>query len=463
LVTKINDKELQSILFESPKGIAELLRSAAHPARLQILALLLCGKNEFSGLMQQTELSKTALANHLNQLVNKGLVQRVDRGTYSLTVDGKELLNAAATVYNDSSLREEERLELLSRRYTEGLTEGKALSKKVISKEVEYLPCWLSYTGAIGGSLRALGIDCDTIDVGGYSGYSFIINVSKGITCPSGPTALPPGTWIQIHKATENLGWTMEWFEGLPSSYPAKEGAPTPEEIKIARKLFEKIKQEIDERDRPVVLWGLVIPEYGIVKGYEGDSYITSTYRSVIHQREDPVLFYDLKAPGCLEAFFFKDRIKQEPATVDTGTLERAIKFAAGKMPTHQKYISGPGALEEWANVLESLPAEKQNYHGNSYVGVCVCEGRFMCAEFLRRLAKKHAGKQSVHLQEAAKSYEKGGKLMKEFSSVFPFKMQGEMKLEDRKKGAEILRSVKPFEEEAVKHMKNALEQWKTQ
>jgi len=461
LSKRINDKQIQNILFESPKGVAELLRSAAHPVRIQVLALLLQGEHDFSKLMQHTELSKTALANHLNQLMKKGLVQRVARGEYSLTVDGKELLNAAAAVYKDSARREEERRELLSRRYTEGLIKGKSLSKKVISKKAEYQPCWLSYTGAIAGSLRTLGVDCDITDVGGYSGYVFIINVSKGVTCPSGPTALPLETWKQIHKGTESLGWTMKHYE-YPQSYPAKEGNPTPQEIETAKNLFEKIKREMDERDRPVVLWGLVAPEYGIVKGYEGDFYITSTFRSLINQPEEPILFYDLKAPGCIDAFFFRDKVERDATVADREALERAINFAAAKVPIHDKYVGGPAALDEWANVLENLPEEKQNYMGNSYVGVCVGEGRFMCAEFLKRLSKKYHGKQLKHLQEAAECYEKGAKLMKEFARVFPFKHQGEMKLEDRKKGAEILRKVKPFEEEAIEHMKKALDEWET-
>ncbi len=458
---KINDKQLQNILLESPKGVAELLKSAAHPVRIQILALLSRGERDFSRLMQETELSKTALANHLKQLMSKRLVQRVARGEYRLTVDGKELLNAAAAMYKGSAQREEERRELLRRRYTKGMVEGKPLSKKVISKKVEYLPCWLSYTGAIAGSLRALGVDCDTVDVGGRSGYAFIINVAKGVTCPSGPTALPSETWKQIHKGTESLGWTIESYV-YPSSYPAKEGNPTPREIEIVKNLFEKIKREIDERDRPVVLWGLAIPEYGIVKGYEGNSYITSTYRSLIKQPEEPIPFHDLKAPGCIDAFFFRDRVKRDATVADREALERAISFAAAHVPILNNYVGGPAALDEWASVLESLPEEKQNYMGNSYVGACVCEGRSMSAEFLRRLSKKYHGKQSKHLQEAAECYEKGAELMKKFNRIFPFKHQGEMKLEDRKRGAEILRKVKPFEEEAIKHMKKALAEWET-
>jgi DNA-binding HxlR family transcriptional regulator len=456
---KTDDNSPHNVLLESPNGIAELLRLAAHPARIQIMALLLQGEHEFSNLMQQTKLSKTGLANHLNQLVEKELIEKIGRGEYNITADGKELLRAAAAMYEGSVQRQETKRQLLSRRYTEGLKVVKTLERRVISKKVEYQPCWISYFGAVAGCLRALGTDCDTVDVGGHSGYAFLINVAKNGTCPSGPTAFPEKTWKQIRQATEELGWTIGTlaYEG---SYPKKEGSPTPKEIEKVRKIFDKIKQEIDKRDRPVVLWGLVVPEYGIVKGYEGDSYIVSTFRSLNEQPEDPILFYDLKAPGCLDALFFCDKVKRRDETADKGALRRAINFASAKVPILSNYVAGPEALDEWANVLETLPEEKQNYHGNSYVGACYCESGEICAQFLKRLAKKYPGKQSKHLLKAAECYENGWKLMKELTQLFPFKFQGGMPFADRKRGAELLRRVKPNEEEAIQHMKNALEEW---
>jgi DNA-binding HxlR family transcriptional regulator len=455
LSREIVDKELQRVLLESPENVAELLRSVAHPVRIRILASLLRGENDFSKLMQATALSKTALANHLTQLINSRLIERVARGEYRLTGDGRDLLGSAVSMYKNSARREEQRTELLLRRYTKGLSEGKTMSKKVISKKVEYQPCWLSYTGAMAGALRGLGVNCDTADVGGYSGYSFIINVAKGVTCPSGPTALPAETWKEIHKGTESLGYALEWG-GHHGSYPVEPGKPTPEELEIVRKLFEKIKREIDEQDQPVVLWGLVIPEYGIVKGYEGNAYIVSTFRSLAKQPEEPVLFYNLDSPGAIDAFFFRKKSKGNSKATDLEALERAIRFASGNTPIHPNYVGGPASLEEWANVLEAIPEQKQNYMGNSYVGACVYESRNMCAQFLRRLAQKHPGESSKHLQKAAECYEKELELLKEFTVLFPFKHQGEMKAENRKKGAEILGKVKPLEELAFKHMRNA-------
>jgi DNA-binding HxlR family transcriptional regulator len=437
------------------------MKSVAYPARIHVLTLLTRGTDSFSNLLLHTKLSKTALANHLNRLVKMGLVQRVSRGKYTLTVDGRELLNAAITVYQNSMRREENQREALRSRYTKSLVEGKSLRQKVISKKAVYQPCWLSYTGAMAGSLKALGVNCDVVDVGGYSGYAFLINVSKGDTCPSGPTALG-AAWKQIHKATESLGWALEHYTEGFHCYPKVEGKHTPNEIELARKLFERVKRAIN-KDKPVVLWGLVVPEYGIVTGYKGESYLTSTFRHLTNQPENPILFYDLHAPSGLEAFFFKDKVKPDPILLGRGAVENAIRFAEAKNPTLDNYVAGPEALDEWANVLENLPEEKQNYHGNSYVAACVCEGRAIATEFLKRLADKHPGKHSEHLLAAAECYAKGAKLMEGFTQIFPFRFQGEMNAKDRKKAAELLRKIKPLEEEAIGHMKIALETWKNQ
>lgn len=339
------------------------------------------------------------------------------------------------------------------------MLEGKPLRRKVISRKVEYPPCTLSYTGAVAGSLRALGVDCDPVDVGGYSGYAFLINVAKGTTSASGPTALTVETWKRMLRGTENLGWTIEWRILYPHSYPVKRNNPTTKEIE---KVFEEIKREIDEKDRPIVLWGLAASEYGIVKGYEGNSYLTSTFRGFHNQSEDPVPFYDLKAPGCINALFFREKVTKNVVAIGKETLERDINFATAKVSIRAKYVGGPQALNEWANVLENLPEKNRGYMGNSYVGACVCEGRYMCAAFLRRLSDKHPGEQTKDLREAAEHYEEGWKLMKEFVKIFPFKFRGEMRTEDRKKGAEILRRVKPFEKKSIEHMQKALKKWET-
>ena len=64
--------EIKSLLLRSNIQIAELFKSIANSKRLQILAFVLEGQIPFNELLQKTELSKTALANHLTQLMEKG-------------------------------------------------------------------------------------------------------------------------------------------------------------------------------------------------------------------------------------------------------------------------------------------------------------------------------------------------------------------------------------------------------
>ncbi|MBM4237467.1 MAG: helix-turn-helix transcriptional regulator, partial [Euryarchaeota archaeon] len=170
------------LLLESPEGIARLLKSAAHPARMKILALLAQEARDFSALLRQSNLSKNALVNHLEMMIENGLVRREGRGRYVLAEDGRELVTGAAGVYRGSVRRMENQKDRLRMLYHPGYSGGGAMTRKLVGSVGKYQPCWLSFTGAVAGCLRALGIECDTVDVGGMSGYSFLVNVAKGRT-----------------------------------------------------------------------------------------------------------------------------------------------------------------------------------------------------------------------------------------------------------------------------------------
>jgi len=453
-------QRIQRILSEASGGFVDLLKAAAHPARAQVLALLLDGEQEFGRLMTATDLSKTALANHLTQLLDQGLVERLSRGSYQLTVDGRELLVAAARFFEGSAARAAARQAQVQRAYTGAVREPDAMSRKVVSKSAVYVDCWISYTGAVAGALRALGVTCDLLDVGGYSGYAFIANVAKGQTCPSGPTALERAVWEEIARGTESLGWRLDHYTDEEVS-PAQPGKPTPAEYARLQRLFDRVKREIDEHDRPAVVWGPPIPEYGIVNGYDGTAYIVSTYRRITGQPDNPVPFAELQAPGCLDAYFFREPIKVNKAAVDRAALDRAVRFASASAPVHHQYVGGPAAFEEWARVLESVPEKKQNYMGNSYVGACLWEAREVASKFLTRLAKGRPAGVTDPLLAAAKAYAEGAKQLKAFKDLFPFKFEGPMPEAARRQGATLLRQVKLSEETAIQQMRKALAAWR--
>ena len=452
----MEDKELNEVLGESPSSVADLLKAAAHKSRIVILTMMLEGKQDLSNIVDETAMSRNAAINHLSQLMEANLVERVGRGEYSLTQDGRDLIQAAATIYMNSNLRRAQKQVLSQKLYASGWR-GDDLSETIIDREASYQPCWISYTGAMAGALKSMSVDCDMTDVGGYSGYAFIVNVIKGEFCPSGPTAFHPSTWEEMHWGVQDLGYRLVHWADM-GSYPEAEGPPKPNEIERAKRLFDLVKPEI-EGNKPVVLWGLYAPEYGIVKGISGNSYIVSSFRGLIGQPEDPVPYHDLKAPGCLDAHFIREPIEVGRMEADRRAIERGLKFARGAMPVSDRYVHGLDAWTEWAEVLENHP-EQTLYHGNSYNAVCYHEARLMASEFLERVVSRQSGPYSKNLMEASKIYGKAAGLLEEFTEIFPFKFEGEMSPENRKKGASLIRKVRSFDGKAIEQMEKALKKW---
>ncbi|MCK4456027.1 MAG: winged helix-turn-helix transcriptional regulator [Thermoplasmata archaeon] len=454
----LTPEDIEKTVLESRDDLARTLRAVAHDKRLQLLALVVGGRQEFAGLLKATGLSKTALANHLSQLIDSGLIERLERGSYQLTADGRGLLGFLVEAYKDSQAREraarKRLLESYSRGY--GLGGGVKMESFEIDKKAEYEPGWISYVAAVAGVLKSLGVECDVVDVAGYSGYAFIVNVSKGMTCPSGPTA--HRAWDDIHKGTEVFGWSVASISE-DVSYPRGETV-TSEDLERARKHFELVKNGLVQTKRPVVMWGIPVPEYGIVNGYSGDSYEVSTFRRLIDEPDAPIGYDALQAPGCLEALFFEREIPvPDIGQRDLEAVKRAVQMAEGAYAP-KGYTAGPDAYEEWAGVLEKSP-DKVNYHGNSYVGACTCEGKAFAAQFLRRVADRHKERsQGEPLEMAVKEYERAQRLMEEFVGLFPFAMEGDLPSEKLTKGAAILRKIKPHEAEALGFLRKAVEVW---
>lgn len=449
------DEELRDILAESPRALAELFKSVSHEGRVKVLTLLLDGERDLAELVGGTGLSKNALVNHLKLLADSRLVERVSRGRYSLTPDGRDIIASAASLYRESAVREEEERERRQRRYA-WAWKGVEMSERVVSNPAVYQPCWISYTGAVSGVLKSRGVDRDIVEVGGYTGYAFITNVIRGEFCPSGPTAFHIDVWGEMHRATSDLGYRVE-CRCMGRGYPNDERNPTPEELETTRALFEVAKKEI-EADRPVVLWGLAVPEYGIVNGYKGNSYIASTFRRLAGQPETPIPYHELQAPGDLHALLFKEPLEVNEEEAIHRAVERAYRFASGDVTQTDRWITGPEAFTEWVNALENASPGPHSYHGNSYVAACLHEARQMAAGFLNRIAS-HTPSQ-MHLLKASEIYAESERLLNELHEMFPFSFQGEMPEEKRKKGADILRKVREIEAGAIEHLGKALEEW---
>ena len=445
------------------EGMSEFIKAIAHPKRVQILALLLEKPLEFSNLKLDTNLKKTALANNLTILIETKLIERFERGTYRITQDGRELLGAIKEVYIKAKIREDHKRKSIQRRYSQGWL--KNMENKTISNPATWEPSWISYIGAVLGVLKSYGKNENYASVGGYSGYVFALpNVHSRATCPSGPTALGYNIWNTIEKSTELLGYSVHTFNDS-GSLPSEEGKLTEEDIKRAKKLYSFTKEAIDN-NKPVIIWGLVIPEYGICNGYTNGSYIVSTFRRNTDQPETPISYDALQAPGGLHGILLKEELPPISEEDDKNAIMRAIQFAEGNIidipNLNNTYISGADAFDKWADILESSDNEDHPYHGNSYVGACTLEAEQLASFFLKQISDKYKGtKQSTFLTKSSEEYKKAASLLKKFTEIFPFALDGDMAKEKRLKGTELLRSAKNPFINALEFLKQVHDNWK--
>lgn len=459
--------ELKTVLEESSDYIIEFLKAISQENRFKILKYLIDGPKKFSSLLVATKISKTALANHLKVLIDTGLIKKLDRGKYHIKPDAIKFIQSTVYIYKESETGKAlEREKMLRREHLRFYKEERQqMEEYILDKKPIYQPAWISYLSAVTGVLKCLGIECDVYDVGGRTGYAFIVHVSRGTTCPSGPTAMADQTWIDIHKATGNaFGYEFNvWSDNR--SFPLQEGELSEEDLLRAKHFFNKVKEIVKIKKTPVIIWGIPIPEYGIVYGIKGDSYIVSTFRSIHDSNSDsPIKFTDLQAPGCLDLLFFGEKKPLEQYKEDRESLERAIRLAqGGKDIERENYIAGPEAYTEWARVLKNGSKNHINLHGNSYVAECYHEGKVIAKEYLKRLAKRYpSAPYKEYLIKASTSFGEAEKQLGEFCKVFPFVKFKEIILtaDNRALGAELLLTAKKHEEHAIEYMKQALQLW---
>ncbi|MBD3206988.1 helix-turn-helix domain-containing protein [Candidatus Bathyarchaeota archaeon] len=412
------DKDTLKELGDNPAPIAEIFKALAHENRIKTVLHLREGEMDLGDLIKAVGISKNGLINHLTILIEAGIVERVSRGTYSLTKDGEAYLGEATDQYLASERYRKERRKRDSRMYQ---WKRDKMSERIITNPAKYERCWFSYPGALTGCLRSLGLEVDLVDVYGVSGYGWVTNAMNKHLCPSAPSAFHNKLWEEIYKATGDLGYGVEKIE-IPGEFQLdEEQKPTPESVANASKLFENVKKEID-KDRPVIVWGLVIPEYGIVNGYRDKNYIVSTYRNLF-QKDDPVHYTGLMPPGGLHAIKFTQSTQPEPETASRNALKRGLRMASGEVPRVPNYTIGPDAYDVLTNNLTDEPHDENSYHGFSYTIACLHESKWGVVEYLKRADQIL----EIELGYTIEHYSQVQRLVGECNEIFPFAMKGEL------------------------------------
>lgn len=480
-----NDEIAQDSILVSLEGIIDLLKATAHDTRLQILIYLSNFEKSLPYLHEHIKpkysskgkVSKTALAHHLNQLIDTGLIEKTARGMYGLTEYGSVFIKQMRTIletYTErhQALSEPEKQKKFTQ-ISEYLKTSSETSKNSVSVNPLYQSGWNSYISSVSGVLESLGVNDDYIQLSGRSGYCFIFKVSTGVISFLGEGILSDEAWKEIYKGTESFGWKInEWKS--ERVYPHMWNL-TGEDFETAKEMFYRIRFIIDEYDTPVVLWGLRVPNFGIVKGYDDDSYIVSTYYRKEALKDTPVRYDSIYAHGSFRFLYFtKSEDIKSGEEEDKISILRSINMAKGINVTPEnpilgyEYISGLEAYNEFADILlnfdTSIPDIATGFHGRYYQ-----DAKAVATEYLERLARKYASlPQGEPLLMASKQYREIKNIFEEFMVLFPYfdiksnKSKKSMTEENRKKGADLLMKAKDYEESGIKYLERAAKQWRS-
>jgi predicted transcriptional regulator len=101
---KIDSELSREVFLDSMDDIVTILKAIGNRNRFKILVYLLDGPSNFQRLLEETDLKKSALANHLGKLINTRLIEKIQHGTYHLTEDGEKYIKTIGNTYENSQI-----------------------------------------------------------------------------------------------------------------------------------------------------------------------------------------------------------------------------------------------------------------------------------------------------------------------------------------------------------------------
>lgn len=383
-------------------NITEYFKAITHPKRLHILKFLSLESNcDFSTLKKLTELSKTALANHLSQLENLKLIKRVERGHYEITEDGKNLVRITIALYKESQFSDTASRQSLSQEYMKFISNIKMLSN------VEFKRYWVSQLASLHGCIAYLGVDISKPWLFGITGHAFIINIRDHI-CPSGPTAWKNDMIIDL---TKNIGIKIDNYcaETCYRDYEEK-----------LKNGWEFIKSSINHNN-PCYGWQIgEIKEFYVIYGYDNVGYYYKGYYQ--EGGAGPKPWKDIG-----KMFIRLYSVKKANTQLDHSTQ---VKMALQMVLKHSRnpedwiynpeYSSGLEGFDRWIKWVENGKAEQFGHAYNSRVWA---ECRQEAIIFLQEAKTRLNNKLKPYFDEAIKNYEIVAKNLKKISDLYPFDM----------------------------------------
>jgi hypothetical protein len=286
--------------------------------------------------------------------------------------------------------------------------------------EKEWSTTWTSAASAIYGAVSYTDKkELSLVDVMGFTGHAFRMNIDPKTINIAGPTSFPGGYILRRNLC--NLGFT---------SCLADVDAPIPP-VKIEQTIA--LIQETIDRGVPAIVFDLFIPEFGLIYGYDDELQIfyakdvskdgTITYNQFVEPKID-LLFVTTISESLPHSKYEMLRM----------ALDMIIDHARGREWMHvfkDQFAIGLAGYDAWVGVMERRNADE---YGNAYnIGV-IADAREFAAQFLRNLAKCWNGanvvERTVRKQAAvaAEQYAVVAEALGQLRDLFPFPQGGKPK-----------------------------------
>lgn len=313
---------------------------------------------------------------------------------------------------------------------------------------------WLSYIGSVYGAIKAAELcDLDLIDVYGISGMGghFIVHEA----CDA--SSVTVYNWIDDHMgALDRLGILSEVYLAFP-------GSRTYEAAR--RRAIINIKASID-RGVPVVLWGVDVPEFGLVHGYD-DADGVLLVSGVFGQGPEgsrPMLYENVgNSAEVAPLLHYQVPVERVELDLERAHRDALARFVAKMERPYQmepKYHVGLAAYDAW---LQALTRPDLSHRGLRYLVYVYYETKDFWAAYVRRLAESGLG--VAGLAAAAERFTAVAGLYEQMMTTLGQSYEPPPIMEEPVTAAQLaslerlLREARAMETEAVGLLKKALAQ----
>jgi DNA-binding transcriptional ArsR family regulator len=399
----MSDSTRKELDTDSRMNLAKILRTLGHPKRIEILKLLHKSQLEYSTILRNIGISRTALANHLNLLVETGMIQRMERGLYSLTEDGHSFYNSMTHTYFESKTRTQLERKQLLETYASRVKQGG--NDLVMMKKLKWKPRWVSHLGAVEASLKYLKQKISPAWIYGGTGHAFVINIAKDL-CPSGPTA-----WrtMMLHDLSSNLGYKVDGVFAVKTN---------PEFPRMQEKAWNHAKENI-VKDIPCYAWELEAPEFYNINGYDDVGYHYSGPGCEDGKGPKPWRNLGNTGIGILEMYSVHPCDTTNPVKAIKEALEKSLHHASNPDDIiFPNYRSGLKGYEWWISAIQDGSAVAM---GHAYNAGVWAECRKFAAQFLKEARKHVSGDGRILIDAAQKKYEIVSANLESISKDYPF------------------------------------------